>query len=117
MTEMTTVGGVNTVRIRPGLNDLNGLERPRFELSLMALVQVRAHKIKIVVDCRDVGYVDSTGIRALIICGRTIRQRGGSLVLVGVNEDLSELLKYLEISESDIRVVTAEEWVAEGGEL
>ena len=47
----------------------------------------------VVVDFTDSGYIDSSGLGALVSLSRRLREAGGDLRLVGLNEDLRTLFE------------------------
>jgi len=46
---------------------------------------------KLLIDCTDTGYIDSSGLGALVTMARKAREQGGELRLAGLNEDLRSL--------------------------
>lgn len=46
---------------------------------------------KLVIDCTDTGYIDSSGLGALVTMARKAREQGGELRLAGLNDDLRSL--------------------------
>jgi len=51
-----------------------------------------AHEI-VLVDLRQVSFIGSMGLSALVAPARTIKSRGGKMVLVGPNQMVGEVLK------------------------
>jgi len=51
-----------------------------------------AHEI-VLVDLRQVSFIGSMGLSALVAPARTIQSRGGKMVLVGPNQMVGEVLK------------------------
>lgn len=50
---------------------------------------------RILVNCKDVGFIDSTGLAFLLTCARRLMQRGGLLSVVNAND---QILRFLQIS-------------------
>ena len=48
---------------------------------------------KFVLDFRDTGYIDSSGLGLLVSLAREVREQGGELRLAGLNEDLRTLFE------------------------
>ncbi len=46
---------------------------------------------KLLSDCTDTGYIDSSGLGALVTMARKAREQGGELRLAGLNEALRSL--------------------------
>lgn len=53
---------------------------------------------KLIIDLQDVEICDSSGLSALLLAHRQIREKGGSIRLINVNEKIQNLIKisYLE---------------------
>jgi anti-anti-sigma factor len=63
---------------------LDTLEAPKFQeavLSGAAAVQAR----DVVIDCTDMPYLTSTGLRAIMTIGKTMMAAGGRMVLCGLS--------------------------------
>lgn len=52
---------------------------------------------KLVIDCTDTGYIDSSGLGALVTMARKAREQGGELRLAGLNEDLRSLFSLTKL--------------------
>ncbi len=52
---------------------------------------------KLVIDCTDTGYIDSSGLGALVTMARKARERGGELRLAGLNDDLRSLFSLTKL--------------------
>lgn len=52
---------------------------------------------KFVVDCTRTGYIDSSGLGALVSMSRKVRESGGELRLAGLNEDLRSLFELTKL--------------------
>lgn len=46
----------------------------------------------VLLDCRDVTFINSTGFRSLVECHQTLQQAGGELLLSNLNESVHGLL-------------------------
>lgn len=46
---------------------------------------------KFVIDCTQTGYIDSSGLGALVSLSKKVREQGGELRIAGLNEDLRAL--------------------------
>ncbi len=52
---------------------------------------------KLVIDCTDTGYIDSSGLGALVTMARKAREQGGELRLAGLNDDLRSLFSLTKL--------------------
>ncbi len=52
---------------------------------------------KLVIDCTDTGYIDSSGLGALVTMARKAREHGGELRLAGLNDDLRSLFSLTKL--------------------
>lgn len=52
---------------------------------------------KFVIDCTRTGYIDSSGLGALVSMSRKVRESGGELRLAGLNEDLRSLFELTKL--------------------
>ncbi len=52
---------------------------------------------KFVIDCTRTGYIDSSGLGALVSMSRKVRETGGELRIAGLNEDLRALLELTKL--------------------
>ncbi|MBM3814708.1 MAG: STAS domain-containing protein [Acidimicrobiia bacterium] len=51
-----------------------------------------AGQVKVILDLKQVDYIDSTGLGGLVICFTTLRKAGGALKLLSLNKRNIELL-------------------------
>ena len=65
----------------------------RQEFKQMVLDEVERGAKRILVDFTDTGYVDSSGLGALVSLSKRLRETGGSLRLAALNEDLRTLFE------------------------
>jgi anti-anti-sigma factor len=47
----------------------------------------------VLIDLRNVSFIGSVGVRALVIPARTLKSRGGKIVIFGPNEMVEKVLK------------------------
>lgn len=66
---------------------------------LKALVQAGLDEgaRKFLIDCSATGYIDSSGLGALVTVSKKIREAGGQLRLAGLNDDLRSLFELTKL--------------------
>jgi anti-sigma B factor antagonist len=66
---------------------------------LKALVQeaLEAGNRKFLIDCTNTGYIDSSGLGALVTISKKVRESGGELRLAGLNDDLRSLFELTKL--------------------
>jgi anti-sigma B factor antagonist len=52
---------------------------------------------KLLLDCGATGYIDSSGLGALVTIARRVREAGGQLRLAGLNDDLRSLFELTKL--------------------
>ena len=52
---------------------------------------------KFMIDCTQTGYIDSSGLGALVSLAKKVRELGGDLRIVGLNEDLRSLFELTKL--------------------
>ena len=52
---------------------------------------------KFVIDCSHTGYIDSSGLGALVSMSRKVRESGGEMRIAGLNEDLRSLFELTKL--------------------
>jgi anti-sigma B factor antagonist len=52
---------------------------------------------KFVIDCTRTGYIDSSGLGALVTLSKKVREQGGELRIAGLNEDLRALFELTKL--------------------
>jgi anti-sigma B factor antagonist len=52
---------------------------------------------KFLLDCAPTGYIDSSGLGALVTIARRVREAGGQIRLAGLNEDLRSLFELTKL--------------------
>jgi len=65
----------------------------RQEFKQLVLDEVEQGARRVLIDFTDTGYIDSSGLGALVSLGKRIREHGGELRLSGLNEDLRTLFE------------------------
>ncbi len=65
--------------------------RQEFKQAVLEAAEQGARRV--VVDFSHSGYIDSSGLGALVSLSRRLREAGGELRLVGLNEDLRTLFE------------------------
>jgi anti-sigma B factor antagonist len=53
---------------------------------------------KVILNLKDVDYIDSTGLGAIVMCATTVRNAGGEVTLVNLNKRTIELLVMTKLS-------------------
>jgi anti-sigma B factor antagonist len=65
----------------------------RQEFKQLVLDEIERGARRIVVDFNETGYVDSSGLGALVSLNKRLREAGGELRLASLNEDLRTLFE------------------------
>ena len=52
---------------------------------------------RFLIDCTRTGYIDSSGLGALVTISKKVRELGGDLRLAGLNEDLRSLFELTKL--------------------
>lgn len=60
--------------------------------------EVTGGKTKVILNLKDVDYIDSTGLGTMVICYTTMQKAGGNLKLVNLNRRNIELLLLTKLS-------------------
>ncbi|HLF15683.1 MAG TPA: STAS domain-containing protein [Bacteroidota bacterium] len=97
-----TKNGRNTI-LKLGVKKLDSTVTPELKAEFLILCKP-AVTLKLIVDLESVEFCDSSGLSALLIADRTMREHGGSVILVHVNKKVMDLMS---ISQLD-RVFTIE---------
>ena len=69
----------------------------RHELKQKALEALEDGERKFLIDFTSTGYIDSSGLGVLVSMSKKIREAGGELRLVGLNEDLRTLFELTKL--------------------
>ncbi len=80
----------------------------RQELKNVVLDRLREGDLRFLVDFAETGYVDSSGLGVLVSLSKKVRERGGELVLAGLNEDLRTLFQLTKL-DTLFRIVDSRE--------
>jgi anti-sigma B factor antagonist len=65
----------------------------RQELKQLVLDEVEQGARRVLIDFTDGGYIDSSGLGALVSLNKRVREQGGELRLAGLNDDLRTLFE------------------------
>lgn len=69
----------------------------RHELKQKVLDAMEAGERKVLIDFTSTGYIDSSGLGALVSLSKKLRDAGGDLRLAGLNEDLRTLFELTKL--------------------
>jgi anti-sigma B factor antagonist len=84
----------------------------RHELKEKVLEAVEFGSRKILVDFTDTGYIDSSGLGALVSLAKKLREAGGEMRLAGLNEDLRTLFELTKLDTLFVITASADEALA-----
>jgi anti-sigma B factor antagonist len=84
----------------------------RHELKEKVLEALNQGERKLLVDFSHTGYIDSSGLGALVSLSKKIREAGGELKLAGLNEDLKTLFELTKLDTLFTIVESPEEALA-----
>lgn len=79
------------------LNNQNLDSKITAELKARLLILIQPDIEALIIDLSDVDYVDSSGLGALLLAQRQIKEFGLSIVLVGVVENVKNMFKISQI--------------------
>jgi anti-sigma B factor antagonist len=85
-------GGVTVVQVDGQLIVGN-----RHELKALIHAALDSGERKLLVDFSRTGYIDSSGLGALVSVSKRIREAGGELRLAGLNDDLRSLFELTKL--------------------
>jgi anti-sigma B factor antagonist len=88
----TTSGQVTVVRVEGQLIVGN-----RQDLKALIQEALEAGDRRFLIDCSGTGYIDSSGLGALVTISKKVRESGGELRLAGLNEDLRSLFELTKL--------------------
>ncbi len=88
--EHETRGGAEVIKLS---GSLDMYSFPRLESQLSQLFQEGQYRV--VLDCRDLDYVGSAGLGALIGFAKEARERGGDVKLLNVPERIYKIIELL----------------------
>lgn len=90
---MTKAGkGVTVIRVEGQLIVGN-----RQDLKALIQQALDAGDRKFLVDCSATGYIDSSGLGALVTISKKVRESGGELRIAGLNPDLRSLFELTKL--------------------
>lgn len=92
VTSRTTDNGVVVVAVEGQLIVGN-----RQELKNLVHEALERGGRKFVIDCTRTGYIDSSGLGALVSMSRKVRESGGEMRIAGLNEDLRSLFELTKL--------------------
>ena len=84
----------------------------RHELKQKVLDALEQGERKFLIDFTSTGYIDSSGLGALVSLSKKIREVGGELRLAGLNEDLRTLFELTKLDSLFAIADTADEALA-----
>lgn len=85
----------------------------RQELKQKMMDELEAGGRKFVVDFKQTGYIDSSGLGVLVSLSKKIREQGGELRLSGLNEDLRTLFELTKL-DTLFRITDSKEEALDG---
>lgn len=88
----TARGEVTVIRVDGQLTVGN-----RQELKATVQAGVDAGARKFLLDCSSTGYIDSSGLGALVTIAKRVREAGGQIRLAGLNDDLRSLFELTKL--------------------
>ncbi|HKP27819.1 MAG TPA: STAS domain-containing protein [Gemmatimonadales bacterium] len=88
----TARGEVSVVRVDGQLTVGN-----RQELKATVQAGLDAGARKFLLDCSPTGYIDSSGLGALVTIAKRVREAGGQIRLAGLNDDLRSLFELTKL--------------------
>jgi anti-sigma B factor antagonist len=65
----------------------------RSEFKQLVFAELESGARRVVIDFAKTGYIDSSGLGALVSLGKRIREQGGALRLAGLDDDLRTLFE------------------------
>ncbi len=84
--------GVTIIRIAGQLTVGN-----RQELKTLITEGLDRGERRLLIDCTETGYIDSSGLSALVSVARKVRELGGELRIAGLNDDLRSLFELTKL--------------------
>ena len=70
---------------------LDGVTAPDLEATITAIVE--RGDVRVALDCAEMGYVSSAGLRALLISARKCQQGGGKLTVAALQPDCRSVME------------------------
>ena len=69
----------------------------RHELKELVARRLAASDRRFVIDFSNTGYIDSSGLGALVTMSKQVREQGGELRIAGLNDDLRALFELTKL--------------------
>lgn len=91
-TTATGAQGVTVVTVEGQLIVSN-----RQELKTLVTEGLERGERKFIIDCTHTGYIDSSGLGALVTVAKKVRDEGGEVRLAGLNPDLRSLFELTKL--------------------
>lgn len=85
----TTITKRQDVTVVELAGDIDGNTAPLAQAQVLPLAEPGA---RIILDMSKVPYMSSAGLRMLLVVYRTVKSRGGNIVLVGLSEELKDTM-------------------------
>ncbi len=85
--EQSKVGSFTVLSMKDSLSRDNA-----YVLKSLCQDLISEKKLQIVLDCKNIPYMDSQGLETLLQIRDTIRQSNGSFVLVGLNDVCNDIM-------------------------
>ena len=70
---------------------LDGVTAPNLEATITAIVE--RGDVRVALDCAEMGYVSSAGLRALLVSARKCQQGGGKLTVAALQPDCRSVME------------------------
>lgn len=70
---------------------LDGATAPDLEATIVAIVE--RGDVRVALDCAEMGYVSSAGLRALLVSARKCQQGGGKLTVAALQPDCRSVME------------------------
>ncbi len=92
--EVTKNGKATVLKLRG--RKLDATVCPELKAEFLVLCKPKVTQV-LVVEMSEVTFCDSSGLSALLIADRTMREHGGRVHLVGVNKKIIDLMKISQL--------------------
>jgi anti-sigma B factor antagonist len=86
---------------------------PQFEAQILELIA--GGRLRLVIDLADLDYINSAGLRALLVAGKRLKPQGGRLLLAAPREPVRQVLQISGFSSMFETCATTEEALASVG--
>lgn len=81
-------------------NDITLYQVDKFKESLRKVRHAEENVRNVIIDLKDVGFIDSLALGALTTFSREIREEGGDVKLVNLNEKIQQLFNVTRLSKT-----------------